>query len=561
METGKILEWRGTYGFIEDDGGTRIFFHINNSRELRGVEESLVPGAPVVFNKRPSERRPGDFEAHNVRLQEAAYSESSTSETQEHFYNPYTFVPTPPRQQAIQEGGFAGDFDPLRCGLDHASLKPELWTGHIPIKLTTVTPLVLPKTEGEKRDSTQHQTYDVLDYIPESSLRGMLRSAYEVVTNSRYACFHNPDKLTYRMGRQKIKYQKSPEELLHSSLKPAKCRNELSPAERLFGWVLQKGDQDQQTDTEDKNKRGYKSRIRVVCENGVRPSIVEDFKNAPLPLTILGQPKPEQARFYVAKDAQGNPPDDGISKSNAGYKAGKALRGRKHYWHHKGCEAENEPNYWDPMAKNREYRRTGGETDSQNRSIKGWIKSGTKFKASLYVQNLQCVEVGTLLWLLSLPEGHYFRLGYGKPLGFGSLTMEIDKKRLRDGCIPLGTSENWKAYYADLDACSPATLDENMQSKCIQQFKDSMKDAYQEQNFNNLSFIEGFLQVLGGPGSDDSIHYPRRNRTPDPEGKNYEWFMDNENGRKRYEDGRKIALPAVTAKDGLPYNSSKPRPR
>ena len=34
---------------------------------------------------------------------------------------------------------------------------------------------------------------------PESSLRGMLRSAYEVVTNSRYGCFSNPDRLAYRM--------------------------------------------------------------------------------------------------------------------------------------------------------------------------------------------------------------------------------------------------------------------------------------------------------------------------------------------------------------------------
>ena len=578
MATGTIKTWKGSFGFIVDeDGGGDIYFNLKTNPDLEDRKKSLV-NERVVFEKRQSTKFPDDpnkFEAYNVRFQATSSQQSkqSTSGRKQSaspsqgtgksksvpdatpFHNPYTFVPTPPRPS----NGFAGDFNPLKCGLDHASLNPKLWTGHIPIKLTTITPLVLPKTEG--KDYPPDKPYDVLDYIPESSLRGMLRSAYEVVTNSRYACFHNPDRLTYRMGREKIKYQKSPEELLHSSLKPAKCRSELSPAERLFGWVLQKGDQDQQTDTEDENKRGYKSRIRVVCENGVRPFIVEDFKSAPLPLTILGQPKPEQARFYVAKDARGNPQDDGISKSDAGYEAGKALRGRKHYWHHKGYEAENKPNYWDPMAKNREYRRTGDETDSQNRSIQGWIKSGTKFKVSLYVQNLQCAEVGTLLWLLSLPEGHYFRLGYGKPLGFGSLTMEIDKKRLRDGCIPLGTSENWKAYYADLDACSPATLDENMQSKCIQQFQDSMKDAYQEQNFNNLSFIEGFLQILRGPGSDDPIHYPRRNRTPDPEGKNYEWFMDNENGRKRYEDGRKIALPAVTAKEGLPYNPSKPRPR
>ena len=100
---------------------------------------------------------------------------------------------------------YAGDFNPLKHPLDqeynlcHTSLKDTLRTGHIPIKLTTVTPLVLLKDDGEERDETKHQTYDVYDRIPEPSLRGMLRSAYEVVSNSRYACFQNDEQLVYRM--------------------------------------------------------------------------------------------------------------------------------------------------------------------------------------------------------------------------------------------------------------------------------------------------------------------------------------------------------------------------
>ena len=187
METGKIKKWikdKG-YGFIVDDLGEDVFFHINSSQALKGKEESLVEGAVVVFDKRPSPRHAGRYEAKNVRVE----SSPSSAETHDYFYNPYTFVPSPPRQDAIKVGGFAGDFDPLKHGLSHESLKPDLWTGHLPIKLTTVTPLILPKTEGEERSSTEHQTYDVLNRLAESSLRGMLRSAYEVVTNSRYGCF------------------------------------------------------------------------------------------------------------------------------------------------------------------------------------------------------------------------------------------------------------------------------------------------------------------------------------------------------------------------------------
>ena len=582
MATGKIgNRWQKhfIFGHIVDIQGQRGYFEIQDNPELKGKEESLVKDAPVVFEKRSSKRGDLKFEAYNVRLQGTSSQQSkqstdgrkqSASPSQETgkskpvpgktFHNPYTFVPSPPRKKAIQADGFAGDFDPLECGrgLDHASLNPKWWTGHIPIKLTAVTPLVLPKSDGKERSIDKHQTYDVLDRISESSLRGMLRSAYEVVTNSRYACFHNPDRLTYRMSRRKEQYENSPEELLHCSLKPAKQRSELSPADRLFGWVLQKRDRNQEQDHNQESESGYKSRVRVVCEDGERPEIIQRFDGGALPLTILGQPKPAQGRFYVAKDAQGTPQDDGISKSDAGYKAGKALRGRKQYWHHKGLEFKKAPEYWKRVVEGQIQQQSNGryqeyhrpETDPQNRSIKGWIKPDTVFKASLYVQNLQPQEVGALLWLLSLPEDHYFKLGYGKPLGFGSMKMEIDEEWLEKGCLPLGTGDDWKAYYADLNACLPATLDDSQRDVCIQQFKASMVTAYNNPpSFDKLPFISDFLRVLRGPIDNAFIHYPRVTLEPKPDGKNFEWFVDNDH----YRDGEKLALPEVTAEEGLPY--------
>ena len=465
MATGKIKKWFGDkgYGFIADDaGGEDAFLHI--SKVQQSAQQYLQEGVAVTFKKLPAKKHSGKFDALNVRLQDSPSSKPGRSTTITSFFNPYTFIPSPPRQEL---GGFAGDFDPLKCGLNHATLQKDLWTGHLPIKLTTVTPLVLPKTEGEERSSTdnEHQIYDTLDHLPESSLRGMLRSAYEVVTNSRYGCFRNDDRLAYRMGRKKEKYPKSPAALLQSSLKQADNMSELSPADRLFGWVpLGKSDQNQ------KSEGGYKGRIRVVCEDGARPEIIQDFDGKTLPLAILGQPKPAQGRLYVAKDDRGTPQDDGISKERSGYSKGKGLRGRKQYWHHKGLEAGKAQNYWNPSVEDRtqqkengryqEYRRPSKNSreqiDSQNRSIKGWIKPGTVFQASLYVQNLQPEEIGALLWLLSLPKDHYFKLGYGKPLGFGSVRMEIDEDRCADRCLPLGTGEDWKDYYAAFDASLPA---------------------------------------------------------------------------------------------------------
>ena len=618
------------FGFVEMEN------QADGERAIEALDGYRLMGRLLKVNPaRPPERRREPHRNRNRRSQEPD-SSSSQRPSGGTFYNPYTFVPSLPRKK-IKTGEFAGDFDPLKKKLDHSSLQAELWTGHIPIKLTTVTPLVLLKGDGEERESAEPNPYDVLDYIPESSLRGMLRSAYEVVTNSRYACFRNNDRLAYRMipreslklvpaiienegrtgklvarlypgtsaitpqrprgpmyaamldvnskyvgggepktrdevwaeigrrehrhgyrywkvikiwekskyptkpsttgkivigrvfitnenmgnkhderiffvdgqnannpimcdvtdlkeawrmriqsyrdahpksdifdradkpwkkirrgegqqdelawsphiyedGRHKDRwdrdvrdaldlqagemvyarcefnsqtgavtgikdlfpvmisrelYENSPEDLLDSSLQPAKKLNELSPADRLFGWVPQ-----EQQDSNQDSQGGYKSRVRVVCDDGPGSGTLKQFGDEGIPLTILGQPKPAQGRFYVAKDDNGTPQDDKINKTNAGYNKAnkKGLRGRKQYWHHRGLEAENAPNYWDPLDKNQnqEYLRTGGKRGTQNRSITGWIEPQTEFKASLYVQNLQPQEVGALLWLVEL---------------------------------------------------------------------------------------------------------------------------------------------------------------
>ena len=243
--------------------------------------------------------------------------------------------------------------------------------------------------------------------------------------------------------------------------------------------------------------------------------------------------------------------------------------------------------------QDREYIRKGKTKDTQNRSITGWIKPEEVFKASLYVQNLQPEEVGALLWLLTRPKGHYYKLGYGKPLGFGSVKIEIDPDRLENGNLPLGNHDNWKKYYATLEDTPLAKLDEDKQNEFIDQFTESILKAYQqpkeeksntenieqnsissrsmadqlnslpinstvEEEFDRLPFIKGFLKVLQGPDDQYPIHYPRTRTERDPEGKNFEWFVENERG-DRNRDGKQLGLPDVNADDQkLPYTPSEP---
>ena len=868
------------HGFVEVENQEVGKKAIN---ELNGTE--LMGRSLKVEPARPHGQAKGG-QQHSDQGKTSHQQSNITSASDRKFHNPYTFVPTPSRDN-ITDKPFAGDFNPLEHpsgqehNLDHASLKPNLWTGHIPIKLTTATPLVLLKGDGEERPTDTHQTYDVLDYLPETSLRGMLRSAYEVVTNSRYSCFgsEHKEKLAYRMdsrdspqlipaiikngskpgelvaqlctgtsvptvdgpkkggtfqegavyaamltlydnnglqtecdsgytpitgdevwaeivlcqhevsprdrdhwsndflfwkvikvwekkkhptqpaetekklwylskpntthrrqsyyapinpidrrivegcvmitnenikdkhderifffdpptgptltlsdkdvtdlqndwkkliknyrdartekelfdrqnaknqpwkstgndpgetawsphlyqdskhrsiwhnndphgrtskhdphGRtskhdaielkqgdlvyakydfnsgkithllpvsiSRVLYDATPQDLLPHSLRPAKRRSELSPADRLFGWVAQPDDEGSDQEDQGQELDPYKGRIRVVCDDRPRPHIIEQFDdNQTLPLTILGQPKPEQARFYVAKDDKGTRQKDRLSKKEAGYSKGKSLRGRKQYWHHKGLETHKQAtkparDYWKATVEDRtkierngryqEYRRPDKcpdeqnpkgwqQKDSQNRSITGWIKPGKEFRASLYVQNLQDEEIGALLWLLSLnklyAENYYFRLGYGKPLGFGSVKMEID---CQDE-LPLGKGKDWKDYYASFNKSAPEKLGEPQRSDCINKFKTSMKKAYDKQlgvqNFDKLPFIKELLQVLKGPEDNLPIHYPRTDPVQDPEGKNFAWFSRNESNRNS-----RLVLPTATGDKGIPYN-------
>jgi CRISPR-associated protein (TIGR03986 family) len=207
----------------------------------------------------------------------------------------------------------------------------------------------------------------------------------------------------------------------------------LSPADRVFGWV-------RQTEA-DANLGAYRGNLRVgpvCCETA---DAVETF-DPPLPLAILGQPKPNQARFYLS--AANGTPLTGKPVQDAYHKGSNRLQGRKAYPHH----ARLDPAHWDDAAQDQtqkprpdgtyqEYRRAGGERDDQNRSMRGWVRPGATFAFDVHVTNLSDVELGALLWLLGLPaDGNrhrFHRVGGGKPLGFGSVSLKIEEAALATG--------------------------------------------------------------------------------------------------------------------------------
>lgn len=351
-----------------------------------------------------------------------------------------------------------------------------------------------------------------------------------------------------------------PIDLIPKELLPAAGLSELSVADRVFGWVKQG------------SKGAYRGQLRighVRCQAMTFAEAVEEFGREEwkegFPLAILGQPKPQQARFYVAKSKQnGEAQQDGLTKDQAGYREGKGIRGRKVYPHHASLNPSHWLRPWEDRTQQQrdgafqEYRRphkaqtdsrgdarlnqshtawqlSSGEAneqrDKQNRSIQGWVRPNVEFQFELDVSNLSKVELGALLWLLDANEVPFHRLGGGKPLGFGSVRLEVDwvATHLSDGTA-------WKTFYSSLsEDAFPAAMNQGAQDKCIAAFKTVIGEVYGGGDFEAVSFIRAFKHYAQGFNA--PVHYPRaRHRhmrteapvPPHPEGKAFEWFVANE---------------------------------
>src|SRR5262249_20363141 len=151
------------------------------------------------------------------------------------------------------------------------------------------------------------------------------------------------------------------------------------------------------------------------------------------------------------------------------------------------------------------------------------------------------VELGALLWLLSLPAEHFLRLGGGKPLGFGSVRLELASATLHDG-------NGWQQFYGTLDSCSPPLV---VPQEVIREFQAAVGSAYGngapfEQVPSRAPFRRGPTVLAAGCPP----HSPRARQEgqefaapPHPEGQAYEWFVAND--RTGAQGGPRVSLPAL----------------
>lgn len=347
----------------------------------------------------------------------------------------------------------------------------------------------------------------------------------------------------------------APHELLDDTLLPAVGPGNFSPADRVFGWVKQSG------------RGAWRGQLRVgpvKCEQG--KAAIEGFDGDGVALAILGQPKPQQARFYAAEN-KGGAPLASNRRKGGGYKNPKTdgLRGRKiyphqrqtlvsNYWKADGsdisafAERFEEREVWPEFMQQPNPDKNNQTRSSQNRSVTQWVKPKMEFTFDVRVENLSELELGVLLWLATLGPGLYLRLGGGKPLGFGSVQLGLTGLDLRDGAaladdygrlLERGGGGQRMLVDTDLAKCSGVR-------RAIQCFEDAVGHHYGNGCFLDAPFIRAFVNACRGGSL--PVHYPRVGEKPNGKGENFKWFGENEKkGCRRY------ALPSLDQDDrGLP---------
>lgn len=285
----------------------------------------------------------------------------------------------------------------------------------------------------------------------------------------------------------------------------------LCPACRTFGWVHRPTENEA-------SKRGkeiaYAGRLHF--SHGRLQHPAKKTINQEIPLAILSSPKPTTTSLYLL-DQNGKP------SFNVDYDTeGARLRGRKFYRHH-GSKLNAQ-----------EYTRPNGKQDGQNRTVKEVLDRDNKFTFTIDFTNLAPIELGALLWALEMKYQNAagqeqqlcHRLGFGKPLGFGSVTVNIGHLEV------LSPQKRYSSL--DQTGWSPITRDD-WNENYIVPFQAAMEARYGGE-FYSLENIQDLKALLSDSKQCDHIHYPRppykdapdKDATkPDPAGKQFEWFVGN----------------------------------
>lgn len=255
----------------------------------------------------------------------------------------------------------------------------------------------------------------------------------------------------------------------------------------LFGYV-----RDQNNPIGEKSFERLAGRIAInhAVTHGVPRFLGDPNKGYCVPLPILGQPKSSAWEFYLRQDAAKEPLTYGDLPGDEGGE----LAGRKFYRH--------QPRVTDIA----DISTTDAETiQSDQATLARYICApGTKFRFAIRFTGLRPWELGALLVTLQphrllkkgVPSDYALKLGLGRPLGMGSVRLNIDSSVFRStGSIESAAETDAEAVIANaVNALAKILLRDAKQKSLlclwldIHTFKDSGRLDYPHGGKNNTIF-------------------------------------------------------------------------
>lgn len=200
---------------------------------------------------------------------------------------------------------------------------------------------------------------------------------------------------------------------------PLEMREDRRPdiPDAMFGWVDESADGN--SPPGQRAGKVFVGDARYVSHaNGIWLS------DEPIAPHTLASPKPTTFQHYLVQDKQaGHDPDNKASLAHYGTPQKETqIRGFKRYWH-KGPT---------PDIRATEKERT---LEKQLTRIRP-LKAGVRFCFRIYFENLYAVELGALLWALTLPgepgKTYAHKIGMGKPLGMGAVKLSVKSLVVND---------------------------------------------------------------------------------------------------------------------------------
>ena len=234
--------------------------------------------------------------------------------------------------------------------------------GNIRARLTTQGPFLIARQNHGQNPITPLEAGKV---IPGSSLKGMFRSLAEMAGGG---CISLSSSLYERGEYRYRRHAEAP-----GAFAPCSDIDQLCVTCRMFGALI----------------RGAAWK-RLVAPGEARWQGGGGMAPTRLFNVIVGQPKPDHAAFYVK---------------------GNRVRGRKAYYHHPDAIIQSAP------ARQVAF---GALQTFQVRAL----EPGQVYELNVRHEGLEADEYALLLYALFLEEGLAHKLGWGKPMGFGSVKIE-----------------------------------------------------------------------------------------------------------------------------------------